>query len=132
MLKSNINEKGLKNGNPEWVNVSIDDLDNQFEFYNKTLNEFEKLNHNNILKLNKLQNDINIIKKENETIKKENETIKKENETIKKENGNLKNDIKILREENEYYKLLLNTKVYKFPNFLRRLIDKTKLFFRKS
>ena len=118
MLKSNINEKGLKNGNPEWVNVSIDDLDNQFEFYNKTLNEFEKLNHNNILKLNKLQNDINI--------------IKKENETIKKENGNLKNDIKILREENEYYKLLLNTKVYKFPNFLRRLIDKTKLFFRKS
>ncbi len=125
MLKSNINEKGLKNGNPEWVNVSIDDLDNQFEFYNKTLNEFEKLNHNNILKLNKLQNDINIIKKENETIKKENGNLKNEKESIK-------NDIKILREENEYYKLLLNTKVYKFPNFLRRLIDKTKLFFRKS
>ena len=125
MLKSNINEKGLKNGNPEWVNVSIDDLDNQFEFYNKTLNEFEKLNHNNILKLNKLQKDINIIKKENETIKKENGNLKNEKESIK-------NDIKILREENEYYKLLLNTKVYKFPNFLRRLIDKTKLFFRKS
>ena len=122
MLKSNINEKGLKNGNPEWVNVSIDDLDNQFEFYNKTLNEFEKLNHNNILKLNKLQTDINKIKNENESIKKENESIKKENESIK-------NDVNFLREENDYYKLLLSTKVYRVPNFLRRLIDKIKLFF---
>ena len=122
MLNSNINEKALKNENPDTISVSIDDLDNQFEFYNKTLNEFEKLNHNNILKLNKLQTDINKIKNENESIKKENESIKKENESIK-------NDVNFLREENDYYKLLLSTKVYRVPNFLRRLIDKIKLFF---
>ena len=115
MLNSNINEKALKNENPDTISVSIDDLDNQFEFYNKTLNEFEKLNHNNILKLNKLQTDINKIKNENESIKKENESIK--------------NDVNFLREENDYYKLLLSTKVYRVPNFLRRLIDKIKLFF---
>ena len=122
MLNSNINEKALKNENPDTISVSIDDLDNQFEFYNKTLNEFEKLNHNNILKLNKLQTDINKIKNENESIKKENESIKKENESIK-------NDVNFLREENDYYKLLLSTKVYRVPNFFRRLIDKIKLFF---
>ena len=108
MLNSNNNEKALKNENRDMISVSIEDLDNQFEFYNKTLNEFEKLNHNNILKLNKLLADINVIKKENEAIKK---------------------DVNFLREENDYYKLLLSTKVYKFPNFLRGLIDKIKLFF---
>lgn len=118
MLKRNISEKTLKNENHEMINVSMDDLDNQFEFYNKTFNEFEKLNHNYILKLNKLNSDINKIRKENEAIRKENETIL--------------NDIRILREENEYYKLLLSTKVYKFANFLRSFIDKTKLLFRKN
>lgn len=125
MLKRNVTKKALKNETHEMINVSIDDLDNQFEFYNKTLNEFEKLNHNYFLKLNKLNSDINKIKNENDSIKKENGDLKKENEAMQ-------NDIRVLREENEYYKLLLSTKVYKFANFLRSFIDKTKLLFRKN
>ena len=59
----------LTNRKSDKIEVSLEDLDKQLEFYNKTLNQIETLNHNYTLKLNKLQKDNEKLKRDNEKLK---------------------------------------------------------------
>ncbi|OWT33820.1 hypothetical protein BGI41_00450 [Methanobrevibacter sp. 87.7] len=79
--------EALNNSEPK-IEVSLEDLNRQLEFYTNTLVQIEKLNQQYINKINKLQN------------------------------------------ENNYYKALLNTKVYIFASYLRNFIDKIKTIFK--
>lgn len=87
--------------NSQVVEVRIDDLDNQIEFYRITIHQFGDLNHQYLTEINKLEN----------------------------QKRDCLNRIKEIENENSYYKKLLNTKVYKFASFLRKLIDKIKCTF---
>ena len=72
------------------IEVSLEDLDKQLEFYNKTLNEYEILNHNYTLKLNSLETQNRNLRNQNNNLNKTNENLKKENDDLKKTNENLK------------------------------------------
>lgn len=72
------------------INISIDDLDKQLEFYNKTLNEFEILNHSYFLKINSLETQNKNLKNQNNNLKKDNEHLKNRNNELFSENNHLK------------------------------------------
>lgn len=78
-----IRDKVLDNSQT-FIEVPLEDLDKQLEFYTDTIVQFEKLNHQYITRINRLQR------------------------------------------ENNHYKAILNTKVYRFASYLRRFIDKLK------
>ena len=100
--------------------ISFEDLDMQLEFYNKTLNEIEILNHDYILKIKQLQGNINKLKNENETLNENNKII---SDKLKLEKQKNKEEDFIKR---QYEKVLLENKQLKKEihkknkNFLKR------------
>ena len=59
------------------TDISLDKLDKQLEFYNKTLNQFEKLNHTQTILINRLKNDNKKLKAKNESLIKNNNVVEK-------------------------------------------------------
>lgn len=100
--------------------ISFEDLDMQLEFYNKTLNEIEILNHDYILKIKQLQGNINKLKNENETLNENNKII---SDKLKLEKQKNKEEDFIKR---QYENVLLENKQLKKEihkknkNFLKR------------
>ena len=101
--------------------ISFEDLDMQLEFYNKTLNEIEILNHDYILKIKQLQGNINKLKNENETLNENNKII---SDKLKLEKQKNKEEDFIKR---QYENVLLENKQLKKEihkknkNFLKRI-----------
>lgn len=106
----------LTNRKSDKIEVSLEDLDKQLEFYNKTLNQYEILNHNYTLKLNKLQND--------------NAKLKKDNEKLKEDINNLKSLDKPAPQANPIKELKKGITVlvptYKAEEFVLKFLDSMK------
>ena len=107
--------------------ISYENLDKQLEFYNKTLNEIEILNHNYTLKIkqlqgniNKLQGDINKLNNEKETLNENNKIISDKLKLEKQKNKEadfLKRQYENVLLENKQLKKEINRKN---RNFLKR------------
>lgn len=131
------NKNFRNNGKNVVIEIDLDDLDKQLEFYNKTLNQYEILNHNYTLKLNSLQKENKNLKSQNNQIINENNNLKNKNNQIINENKNLKsqnNDLKIensfLKKQTseEYYKkgIAVLVPTYKAENFVLKFLDSMK------
>ena len=98
-------DKNFKNDRTNRViKIDIEDLDKQLEFYNKTLNQYEILNHNYTLKLDSLQKQNNNLKNQNNKLVKDNENLKNQNNKLVKDNKNLQNQKNDLKTQIDYFK----------------------------
>ncbi|MBE6497289.1 MAG: glycosyltransferase [Methanobrevibacter sp.] len=105
------------------ITISTEDLDKQLEFYNKTLNEYEILNHNYTLKLNSLQTQNNNLKNQNANLKKDYEHLKKINNDLQSHNDYLK---KYMPEYDFKKGISVLVPTYKAEEFVLKFLDSMK------
>ena len=121
IILDNLDELNRKfNYNDISTEISFEDLDMQLEFYNKTLNEIEILNHDYILKIKQLKGNINKLNDENETLNENNKIISDKLKLEKQKNK----EVDFLKRQ--YENVLLENKQLKKEihkknkNFLKR------------
>lgn len=122
-MAKNFKKIKLNNKNTDTVEISLIDLDKQLEFYNKTLNQYEILNHNNTLKLNSLKNENAKLKNQNKQLKQSNDNLKNENNQLKISQKNL---TEIPRQTKFKKGITVLVPTYKAEEFIEKFLDSMK------